>query len=55
MHIAEYVGHNIVVIEPHGPLTMETIQFFRRAVTNRLGSMSCRKADGRRESPAALP
>jgi len=25
-----------------------------RAVTNRLGSMSCRKADGRRENPAAL-
>jgi anti-sigma B factor antagonist len=36
MQIAEYVGNNIVIIEPHGRLTMETVQFFRRTITNRL-------------------
>jgi anti-sigma B factor antagonist len=37
MTIAEYVGNDIVVIEPHGRLTMETIQDFRRAVARRTG------------------
>ena len=36
MKIAEYVGNNIVIIEPHGRLTMETIQFFRRAIAKRI-------------------
>ena len=37
MKIVEYVGNNIVIIEPHGRLTMETIQDFRRAVARRIG------------------
>jgi anti-sigma B factor antagonist len=36
MKIAEYVGNNIVIIEPHGRLTLETAQFFRRAVGKRV-------------------
>src|SRR5262249_19661336 len=36
MKIAEYVGNNIVIIEPHGRLTIETAQFFRKAVAKRL-------------------
>lgn len=36
MKISEYVGNNIVIIEPHGRLTVETIQFFRRAISKRL-------------------
>jgi len=36
MKIAEYVGNNIVIIEPHGRLTMETIQYFRRAIAKRI-------------------
>src|SRR5439155_2084123 len=36
MKIAEYVGNNIVIIEPHGRLTMETIQYFRRAIARRI-------------------
>ena len=36
MKIAEYVGNNIVIIEPHGRLTMETIQSFRRAIARRI-------------------
>jgi anti-sigma B factor antagonist len=36
MKIAEYVGNNIIVIEPHGRLTLETIQFFRRAFAKRI-------------------
>jgi anti-sigma B factor antagonist len=36
MKIAEYVGNNIVIIEPHGRLTVETAQFFRKAITKRL-------------------
>ncbi len=36
MKIAEYVGNNIIIIEPHGRLTMETIQFFRRAIARRI-------------------
>jgi len=36
MRIAEYVGNNIVIIEPHGRLTLETILFFRRTVARRL-------------------
>ena len=35
MKIAEYVGNNIVIIEPHGRLTIETVQFFRRAIAKR--------------------
>jgi anti-sigma B factor antagonist len=37
MKIAEYVGNNIVILEPHGRLTIETIQFFRQAVARRIG------------------
>jgi anti-sigma B factor antagonist len=36
MKIAEYVGNNIVIVEPHGRLTMETIPFFRRAIAKRI-------------------
>jgi anti-sigma B factor antagonist len=36
MKIAEYVGNNIVIIEPHGRLTLETAQFFRRAIGKRV-------------------
>ena len=36
MKIAEYVGNNIIIIEPHGRLTLETIQFFKRAVVKRI-------------------
>ena len=36
MKIAEYVGNNIVIVEPHGRLTMETIQYFRRAIAKRI-------------------
>ena len=36
MKIAEYVGNNIVIVEPHGRLTMETIQYFRRAIARRI-------------------
>ena len=36
MKIAEYVGNNIVIIEPHGRLTAETVQYFRRAVARRI-------------------
>ena len=36
MKIAEYVGNNIVILEPHGRLTIETIQYFRRAVARRI-------------------
>ena len=36
MKIAEYVGNNIVIIEPHGRLTLETIQYFRRAIARRI-------------------
>jgi anti-sigma B factor antagonist len=36
MKIAEYVGNGIVILEPHGRLTVETIQYFRRAVARRI-------------------
>ena len=36
MKISEYVGNNIVILEPHGRLTMETLQYFRRAVARRV-------------------
>ena len=36
MKIAEYVGNNIVIIEPHGRLTLETIHYFRRAIARRI-------------------
>jgi len=36
MKISEYVGNNIVILEPHGRLTMETLHCFRRAVARRL-------------------
>jgi len=36
MKISEYVGNNIVILEPHGRLTMETIQYFRRAIARRI-------------------
>ncbi len=36
MKIAEYVGNNIVIVEPHGRLTLETVLFFRRSVAKRL-------------------
>ena len=36
MKIAEYVGNNIVIVEPHGRLTMETVQFFRRTIARRI-------------------
>ena len=36
MKIAEYVGNNIVIIEPHGRLTLETAQCFRTAIAKRL-------------------
>ena len=36
MKIAEYVGNNIVIVEPHGRLTMETVQYFRRAIARRI-------------------
>ncbi len=36
MKIAEYVGNDIVIIEPHGRLTVETSQAFRRAVAHRI-------------------
>jgi anti-sigma B factor antagonist len=36
MKIAEYVGNNIVILEPHGRLTVETTQYFRRAVARRI-------------------
>ncbi len=37
MRIAEYVGNNIVIIEPHGRLTIETVQYFRRVISRRIG------------------
>jgi len=37
MKISEYVGNNVVILEPHGRLTMETLHDFRRAVARRLG------------------
>ena len=36
MKIAEYVGNDIVIIEPYGRLTIETSQAFRRAIANRI-------------------
>jgi anti-anti-sigma factor len=36
MKIAEYVGNDIVIIEPYGRLTMETSQAFRRAIASRI-------------------
>jgi anti-sigma B factor antagonist len=36
MQIAEYVGNNVIIIEPHGRLTLETIQFFRHAIAKRI-------------------
>jgi len=36
MKIAEYVGNNIVIIEPHGRLTVETTQYFRCAIAKRI-------------------
>ncbi len=38
MRISEYVGSDVVVIEPHGRLTLETIQFFAHAIAKRLQS-----------------
>jgi anti-sigma B factor antagonist len=37
MKIAEYVGNNIVILEPHGRLTIETTQSFRQAIARRVG------------------
>jgi anti-sigma B factor antagonist len=36
MNISEYVGNSVVILEPHGRLTMETLHCFRRAVSRRL-------------------
>jgi anti-sigma B factor antagonist len=36
MKIAEYVGNNIVILEPTGRLTAETVHFFKQAVAKRL-------------------
>ena len=36
MKIAEYVGNDIVIIEPHGRLTLETSQAFRRTIASRI-------------------
>jgi anti-sigma B factor antagonist len=36
MKINEYVGNNVVIIEPHGRLTLETVHYFRRAVAKRI-------------------
>jgi len=36
MKITEYVGNNIVIIEPHGRLTLETAQCFRKAIVKRV-------------------
>jgi anti-anti-sigma factor len=36
MKIAEYVGNDIVIIEPYGRLTIETSQAFRRAIAHRI-------------------
>ncbi len=36
MKIAEYVGNHIVILEPHGRLTVETVNVFRRVVARRL-------------------
>jgi anti-sigma B factor antagonist len=36
MKIAEYVGNNIIILEPHGRLTVETTEYFRRAVARRI-------------------
>ena len=36
MKISEYVGNNIVIIEPHGRLTLETIYDFRKAIVRRI-------------------
>jgi len=36
MKIAEYVGNNIVILEPHGRLTIETTHYFRRAIARRI-------------------
>ena len=36
MKISEYVGNNIVIIEPYGRLTVETNQAFRRAFARRI-------------------
>ena len=38
MKIAEYVGNNIVIIEPHGRLTLETARCFRKAIGKRLNA-----------------
>jgi len=36
MRIAEYVGNDIVIIEPSGRLTVETSQSFRSTVASRI-------------------
>ena len=36
MKIAEYVGNNIVIVEPHGRLTLENTQYFRQAIARRI-------------------
>jgi anti-sigma B factor antagonist len=36
MQIAEYVGNNVIIIQPHGRLTMETTHFFRHAIAKRI-------------------
>jgi len=36
MKIAEYVGNDIVIIEPYGRLSVETSQAFRRAISSRI-------------------
>ena len=36
MKIAEYVGNNIVILEPTGRLTAETVHVFKAAVSKRL-------------------
>ncbi|HUK36112.1 MAG TPA: STAS domain-containing protein [Vicinamibacterales bacterium] len=36
MTISEYVGNNIVIIEPHGRLSVETTLVFRRAIARRV-------------------
>ncbi len=36
MKIAEYVGNDIVIIEPYGRLTVETSHVFRRAISSRI-------------------
>jgi anti-anti-sigma factor len=36
MKISEYVGNDIVIIEPYGRLTVETNEAFRRAIASRI-------------------